>query len=212
MERDAMTISTPIDNPPLTLRLRPAISLSDEEFFALCRQNPDLRIERSAEGEVEIMAPASGGSSIRNATVAYFLKAWALQDGTGTVFDSSGGFVLPNGATRSPDAAWIRESRLARLTAVEIERFIPLCPDFVIEIRSPSNSLALTQEKLREYIANGAHLGWLLDVPSRRAYVYRPDHPVAEFDGPVALSGDPELPGFILDLTKVWELGFGSRS
>lgn len=114
-----VTISTPIDNPPLILHLRPAITLSDEEFFALCRQNPDLRIERSADGEVEIMTPAGGGSSSRNATATFLLKGWSLQDGTGVVFDSSGGFVLPNGATRAPDAAWVRRSRPATLTAAQ---------------------------------------------------------------------------------------------
>lgn len=203
-----MTISTQIDNPPLILHLRPAIALSDEEFFALCRQNPDLRIERSAEGEVEIMAPAGSGSSSRNATVTFLLKGWSLQDGTGVVFDSSGGFILPNGATRSPDAAWVQRLRLAALTAAQKERFLPLCPDFVIEVRSPSDSLALTQQKLSEYIANGARLGWLLDIPSRRAYIYRPDHPVAEFDAPPTLSGEPELPGFTLDLSMIWDLDF----
>lgn len=114
-----VTISTPIDNPPLILHLRSAITLSDEEFFALCRQNPDLRIERSADGEVEIMAPAGGGSSRRNMTVSRQLDVWSLQDGTCVVFDSSGGFVLPNGATRSPDAAWVRRSRSATLTAAQ---------------------------------------------------------------------------------------------
>ena len=203
-----MTISTPIDNSPLILHLRPAITLSDEEFFALCRQNPDLRIERSATGEVEIMAPAGGGSSSRNATVTFLLKGWSLQNGTGVVFDSSGGFILPNGAIRSPDAAWVRRSRLAALTAEQKERFLPLCPDFVIEVRSPSDSLALTREKLREYIANGAQLGWLLDIPSRRASVYRPDQPVAEFQAPLTLSGNPELPGFTLDLSAIWDIDF----
>jgi Uma2 family endonuclease len=203
-----MTLSTPIDNPPLILHLRPAIALSDEDFFALCRQNPDLRIERSADGEVEIMAPAGDGSSSRNATVTFLLKGWSLQDGTGVVFDSSGGFVLPNGATRSPDAPRRRRARLATLTPAQKERFLPLCPDFVIEVRSPSDSLALTHEKLREYIANGAQLGWLLDIPSQRAYVYRPDQPLAEFAAPSALSADPELPGFSLDLSAIWDLDF----
>lgn len=203
-----MAALTRIDNPPLVLHLRPAITLSDEEFFAFCRQNPGLRIERSAEGEVEIMAPAGSGSSSRNATVTYLLKAWSLRDGTGVVFDSSGGFVLPNGATRSPDAAWVQRSRLKRFTAAQKERFLPLCPDFVIEVRSPSDSLALTHEKMREYIENGALLGWLLDVPSKQAHIYRPDHPVEQFDAPANLSGEPELAGFTLDLNGIWELDF----
>ncbi len=203
-----MAALTRIDNPPLVLHLRPAITLSDDEFFAFCRQNPDLRIERSAEGEVEIMAPAGSGSSSRNATITYLLKAWSLSNGTGVVFDSSGGFILSNGATRSPDAAWVQRSRLAAFTAAQKERFLPLCPDFVIEVRSPSDSLALTHEKMREYIENGALLGWLLDVPSKQAHVYRPDHPAEQFDVPKNLSGEPELPGFTLDLAGVWELDF----
>lgn len=203
-----MVALTSIDNPPLVLHLRPAITLSDDEFFAFCRQNPDLRIERSAEGEVEIMAPAGSGSSSRNATVTYLLKAWSLSNGTGVVFDSSGGFILPNGATRSPDAAWVQRSRLTRFTAAQKERFLPLCPDFVIEVRSPSDSLALTHEKMREYVENGALLGWLLDVPSKQAYVYRPGHPAEQFDAPKNLSGEPELPEFTLDLAGVWELDF----
>ena len=203
-----MTISTRIDNPPLVLHLRPAITLSDEEFFAFCRQNPELRIERSAEGEVEIMAPAGGGSSRRNMTVSRRLDEWSLRDGTGVVFDSSGGFILPNGAIRSPDAAWVRRSRLTVLTAEQKERFLPFCPDFVIEVRSPSDSLALTQEKMHEYIGNGATLGWPLDMPAKRAYLYRPDNPVAQLDAPLSLSGEPELPGFTLDMPGIWELDF----
>jgi len=203
-----MVARTRIDNPPLILHLRPAITLSDDEFFAFCRQNPDLRIERSAEGEVEIMAPAGSGSSRRNMIVSRRVEDWSLREGTGVAFDSSGGFILPNGSTRSPDTSWVRRSRLSGITAAQKERFMPLCPDFVIEVRSPSDSLALTHEKMREYIENGTLLGWLLDGPSKQAYVYRPDHPAEQFDAPASLSGEPELPGFTLDLAGVWELDF----
>lgn len=194
--------------PPLVLRTRPAIEMSDREFFEFCQINGDWRIERTARGDVEIMPPSGGEASNRNAIITAQLTTWALRDGTGAAFDSSGGFILPNGAIRSPDAAWVRRSRLTVLTAEQKERFLPLCPDFVIEVRSPSDSLALTQEKMHEYIGNGATLGWLLDMPAKRAYLYRPDNPVAQLDAPLSLSGEPELPGFTLDLTGIWELDF----
>src|SRR3954451_5415518 len=132
------------DGQLLKLQMRPAIDMSDQQFFDFCRQNPDLQIERTTEGVIEIMAPAGGGSSNRNAIVTYQLTGWSLRHGTGAISDSSGGFILPNGATRSPDAAWVRKSRLHTLTAEQKERFLPLCPDFVIEIRSPTDSLAAT--------------------------------------------------------------------
>lgn len=203
-----MAALTRIDNPPLILHLRPAITLSDEEFFAFCRQNPELRIERSAEGEIEIRPLLGGGSSHRNVIIMYRLSEWATHDGIGVVFESSCGFILPNEAIRAPSATWVRRSRLAGFTAAQKERFLPLCPDFVIEVRSLSDSLALTHEKMREYIENGTLLGWLLDVPSKQAHVYRPDHPAEQFDAPKNLSGEPELPGFTLDLAGVWELDF----
>jgi Uma2 family endonuclease len=192
----------------LKLQMRPAVEMTDQQFFDFCRQNPDLQIERTAEGVIEIMAPAGGESSNRNAMITYQLTAWSLRDGTGVVFDSSGGFILPNGATRAPDAAWVRKTRLQRLTAEQKERFLPLCPDFVIEIRSPSDSLAATQAKMEEYIANGALLGWLIDVPGRQVWIYRPDNAADQLDRPTALSGEPVLSGFGLDLTPIWEPGF----
>jgi Uma2 family endonuclease len=192
----------------LVLHLRPAIDLDDRQFAALARQNPELRLERTAEGDVLVMPPTGGETGNRNAGVTAQLWIWALQDGTGAAFDSSTGFVLPNGATRSPDAAWVSAARLGALTAEQRERFLPLCPDFVIELRSPSDSLAATQAKLEEYIANGARLGWLLDVPNRHTYVYRPDSQTVRLEAPTALSADLELAGFVLDLTLIWEPRF----
>jgi len=203
-----MTTPTHIDNPPLILHLRPAITLNDEEFFAFCIQNPELRIERSAEGDVEIRPLLGAGSSHRNVIITHGLANWATHDGTGAVFDSSCGYILPNEAMRAPSATWVRRSRLSGITAAQKERFLPLCPDFVIEVRSPSDNLALTHEKMREYIESGTLLGWLLDVPSKQAYVYRPDHLVEQFDAPASLSGEPRLPGFTLDLSRIWELDF----
>ena len=136
------------------------------------------------------------------------MAAWARADGTGVTFDSSTGFELPNGATRSPDVAWVRRTRLSTLTAEQKERFLPLCPDFVIELLSPSDSLSLTQEKMDEYVATGTELGWLIDPAQRRVHVYRPGVAIEHLDRPSALHGDPILAGLVLDLAPVWEPGF----
>ncbi len=136
------------------------------------------------------------------------IQLWTRQDNTGAAFDSSGGFVLPNGAMRSPDASWVRGERLAALTAEQKRKFLPLCPDFVIELRSPSDSLATLQAKMREYMENGARLGWLLDPESRLVHVYRPGESPQVLEGPDKLSGDPVLSSFTLDLKTIWEPGF----
>src|ERR671932_2756854 len=154
------------------------------------------------------MPPTVGETGNRNAILTTFLTTWALRDGTGAAFDSSTGFNLPNGATRAPDAAWVRRERLAALTAEQKKRFLPLCPDFVVELRSPSDRLAVIQDKMKEYMDNGARLGWLIDVPNREVYVYRPGTEAERVDEASELSGEPELPGFVLDLRAIWEAGF----
>ncbi len=193
---------------PLVLRARPALRVSDDEFFEFCRQNRDLRIEQTAGGEWVIMAPTGGETGSRNNEVSRQLGNWARQDDTGVAFDSSTGYVLPNGAKRSPDASWVRRSRLAALTPEQKRKFLPLCPDFVIELRSPSDSLADTQDKMAEYRGNGARLGWLLDAAERRVHVYRPGAEVEILDAPASVAADSELAGFTLDLAYVWEPGF----
>jgi len=193
---------------PLVLRARPALRVSDDEFFNFCQQNRDLRIEQTAGGEWIIMVPTGGETGSRNNEVSRQLGNWARQDDTGVAFDSSTGYVLPNGAKRSPDASWVLRSRLALLTPEQKKKFLPLCPDFVIELRSPSDSLADTQDKMAEYRGNGARLGWLLDAAERRVHVYRPGAAVEVLDAPPSVSADPELPGFTLDLAYVWEPGF----
>ncbi len=193
----------PVDG--IVLRMRPLLDLTDDQFFAFCRQNPDLRIEQTAEGDWVIMPPTGGGTGRRNNEIARHLGNWAAQDGSGIPFDSSTGFTLPSGAKRSPDASWVLRSRLAPLTSEQKERFLPLCPDFVVELRSPSDSLETTQEKMQEYLDNGARLGWLLDTAGRRVFVYRPGRNVETLDAPASLPADPELPGFTLDLTLVWD-------
>jgi Uma2 family endonuclease len=197
-----------LERGPLVLHVRPAIDLTSEQFFALCQLNRDLRMERTAKGDIVVMPPTGGATGARNVRLVTQLSLWAERDGAGIVFDSSTGFELPNGATRSPDAAWVRRTRLAHLSAEQKERFIRLCPDFVIELRSPSDSLRLTEEKMREYSANGAELGWLIDPEQRRVHVYRPGLDTQRIDEPTELAGEPVLPGFVLHLAPIWDAGF----
>jgi Uma2 family endonuclease len=199
---------TKVEAWPIVLQLRPAINLTDDQLYEFCRLNADLRIELTAKGEMEIMPPTTGGTSKRNSELNLQLGTWAKQDGTGVVFESSAGFRLPNGAMRSPDAAWVKLSRLVGLPERDKEAFLPICPDFVIELRSRTDSLRALQAKMDEYIANGAQLGWLIDYQNRRVYVYRPQMPVERLENPAELSGDSVLPGFVLDMKGIWERGF----
>jgi Uma2 family endonuclease len=180
------------------------VPLSDEELYELSLVNRDLRLERSADGEIIIMPPTGGESGRRNADLGIQLGNWAKRDGSGVVFDSSTGFVLPNGAERSPDAAWIRRERWDALSPEQRERFPPLCPDFVIELRSPTDSLPELCAKMEEYRQCGAQLGWLIDPFERRVYVYRPSAGVLTLDEPETLSAEPVLPGFALDLSEFY--------
>ncbi|MBI2876469.1 MAG: Uma2 family endonuclease, partial [Candidatus Tectomicrobia bacterium] len=154
-----------------------SVGLSDEQFHRLCQNNRDLRIELTAQGELIIMPPTGSKTGWRNAKIIHRLTAWAEQDRSGLTFDSSTGFTLPNGAKRSPDAAWIRRERWEALTEEEQEGFAPICPDFVLELRSPADKLSMVQDKMHEYMENGAQLGWLIDPKERRVYVYRPGQP-----------------------------------
>jgi Uma2 family endonuclease len=197
-----------IENPPVVLHTRPALEMDDEQFFEFCQLNREWRIERSAEGDLEVMVPTGGETSDRNSEINMQLRLWAKRDGTGIAFESNGGFILPNGAMRSPDASWVRRDRLANLTAEQKQRFLPLCPDFVIELRSPSDPLAPIEAKMREYMENGARLGWLVDPVERKAHLYKPGAPVETLEKPDRLAGDPVLPGFVLDLAPIWEPGF----
>jgi len=192
---------------PVVLHTHPVLDLDEEQFFWFCQQNRDLRIERTAEGDLEVMPPAGWETGHRNMKLTVQLGNWAEQDNTGIATDSSGGFRLPNGAVRAPDAAWIHRERLADLTAEQKQRFLPLCPDFVIELRSPSDPLAPIEAKMREYVENGARLGWLIDSEERKVHVYRPNDQIEIADKPDKVSGDPILPGFVLNLKPIWEPG-----
>ena len=188
----------------LSLKLRPVVRLSDDQFFEFCQLNRDLRIERTAGGGITIMPPTGGDTSDRNAEITMQLRLWAKRDGTGVAFDSSGGFVLPNRAILSPDASWVVRDRLDTLTAEQRAKFLPLCPDFVIELRSPSDGLTVLQDKMQEFIANGARLGWLIDRREQQVFVYRPATPVERLHGPERVSAEPLLPGFSLEMPPIW--------
>jgi len=190
---------------PIVLRLSPVARMTDRQFLQFCSMNGDLRIERAANGDLIVMPPASGESSYLNFGIAVQLGNWAQRDGSGVCFDSSGGFTLPNKSILSPDASWVPKAKLAHLSKREKSRgFPPLCPDFVIELRSASDRLPVVQQKMRDYIANGARLGWLIDPRTQKVHVYRPREAVKVLNKPRRLKGDPVLPGFVLDLDVVW--------
>lgn len=178
--------------------------MTDDEFFEFCQVNEELRIERTSTGEIVVMPPAGADSGRKNAEVSRQFLNWAKADGTGVAFDSSAGFTLPNGAVRSPDASWVRRERWERIDQNQRERFPPLCPEFVIEIRSPSDRLARLQDKMQEYVAHGTELGWLIDPIDRKVFVYRPESEVLVLDNPETVSGDPVLPGFTLNVAEVF--------
>lgn len=199
------------ENAQLTavvLHWPPSLHLVDEQFFEFCQANKELRIERTAQGDCEIMVPTGGETSWRNSRLTTLLSIWAEQDGSGVVFDSMGGFILPNGAIRSPDVSWVKRARLSVLTPQQKQRFLPLCPDFVIELRSPSDCIKNLQDKMQEYIDNGASLGWLIDPEAQRVLVFQPQIPIVSLEKPGFLSADDLLIGFKLELQKIWEVGF----
>lgn len=188
----------------LTAPLELNIDLTDEQFFQLCQNNRDLRFERAATGELIIMPPTRSETGDRNADITYQLRAWSRQNKLGKSFDSSTGFKLPNGAERSPDASWVKMERWNALTPAEKERFAPLCPDFVVELMSPSDSIEKTRAKMREYMNNGAKLGWLINRQQKLLEIYRPNQEVEILQNPHTLSAEDVLPGFVLDLTQIW--------
>lgn len=203
-----MQVTIPIPERQDAVRLPAGIlNWSEDEFFRFCSANRELRIERSPEGEIIIMSPAGGYASFQNLKVANQLDIWATKDGSGVAFDSSAGFRLPNGAMRSPDAAWVQLARLKELSHREKEQFIPLCPDFVIEVASPSDDVSSLPEKMREYLACGLRLGWLILPASTQVETYSPEG-VETFDSPATISASPVLPGFTLELAIIWNPPF----
>ena len=187
-----------------TLKLEPAIALSENQFFSLCQQNPDLKFERSCQGELIIMPPTGGETGRKNAELIADFIIWNRQSKLGIAFDSSTCFRLPNGSDRSPDVAWLKKERWDGLTSEQKRKFPPLCPDFVLELLSPSDNLSLTQAKMQEYQANGVQLGWLLNPQDRQVEIYRLGYPVEILSRPSELSGENILPNFVLNVAWLW--------
>lgn len=186
----------------LILNLSPAIELTDEQFFQLCINNRDLRLEQTAEGELIIMPPTGWKSGNRNSKLTARVEVWADADGTGLAFDSSTGYILPNGAKRSPDASWVSCERLQALNP-DPSRFLPMAPDFAVGLRSANDELKTLQKKMQEYIDNGVRLGWLIDPQNQRVEIYRPGQEIEVLQSPTSLSGEAVLPGFILELNQI---------
>ena len=187
-----------------TLDLKTIIDLTDEQFYQLCRANPDVKFERNANGTLLIMSPTGGETGNRNLEIGADFAIWNRQTKLGVCFDSSTCFKLPNGAQRSPDIAWIKQDRWQALTPAQREQFPPIAPDFVLELLSPSDSLPTTQTKMQEYIDNGVNLGWLINRKNRTVEVYRPNQAVQLLTNPTQLSDPDILPGFTLNLSSLW--------
>lgn len=190
---------------PIVLDFRAVLEkIGDDEFERFCRHNPDVEIEMTKEGELVIMPPTGGKTGIRNFSLNGYFFNWVEKDQTGVGFDSSTVFKLPNGAKRSPDLAWIKNERWESLTDEEQEKFPPMCPDFVVELRSPSDSIKNLQAKMEEYVENGASLGWLIDPIERKIHVYRPAAEPEILENPDSVNGAPLLEKFSLKMKKIW--------
>lgn len=188
----------------VTINFNPIITMSGDQFYQLCRANPDIKFERNPQGEIIITSPSGGETGNRNAEINAELGMWNRRTKLGKVFDSSTCFNLPQGGDRSPDVAWVRQAKWDSLTPEQKEKFPPLAPDFVLELLSPSDTLAATQAKMQEYIASGVQLAWLIDRKNRRVEIYRPGQLPQILESPTTLSGEDILPGFSLDLDIVW--------
>ncbi|MFN7927337.1 MAG: Uma2 family endonuclease [Blastocatellia bacterium] len=196
-------VITPILEDDLAINLDGVLDhISDGAFFEMCRQNPDMRLEMTKEGNVIFMPPTGGETSGHNFDLILDFGAWVRKDGTGKGFESNALFILPDGAKRSPDMSWIKLERWNALPPEERKSFPHICPDFVLELCSPTDSLKAVKTKMQEYIENGVQLGWLIDPQQKKVYIYQPDKEVIELDRPASLSGEPLLNGFTLDLTR----------
>ncbi|MBE9005194.1 Uma2 family endonuclease [Fortiea sp. LEGE XX443] len=190
---------------PLVIQIPPSMQMTDEQFFEFCQVNRDLRIEQDQFGEISIMPPTGSETGNREFNIAVQLGIWSEKDGTGIAFSSSTGFTLSTGAKRSPDASWMKLERWNTLSTEQQQRFAPICPDFVVELRSPSDNLQLLKDKMVEYMKEpGVQLGWLIDRKHCHVYVYRPGQPEECLENPDTVSADPILPGFVLNMSKVW--------
>ena len=192
-----------IDDAFLPATLAP-YPMTDEEFSAFCSEHPDLNFEMTDEGELIVMAPTHFSTGSRNTQIIRQLGDWAEKDSRGIVGESSTGFVLPNGARRSPDASWTLISRITPLDPASRDGFLHLCPDFVIELRSDTDRLSMLRKKMSEYVANGAQLGWLIDPKARSVEIYRPGQETEVVTGILTIEGEGPVPGFVLPLERIW--------
>ncbi len=188
----------------LPLNIPPNLKVTQEQFAILAAGNRDLQLELTPTGELIIMPPTGGNTGKRNIDIEGQLWFWNRQTKLGIAFNSSTAFLLPNGAERSPDAAWVNQARWDRLKPEEQDSFPPLCPDFAIELRSKSDNMEPLRRKMQEYIDNGLRLGWLIDTKNKKVEIYRPNQPVEVLDNPRTLSGEDVLPEFVLDLQVVF--------
>lgn len=178
--------------------------INDEQFFQLCRNNPELKLEQNQDGEIIIMSPTGGETGKRNANLIIDFGIWNRRKKLGQIFDSSTGFKLPLGSKRSPDVAYIQQERWDKLTQEEKEKFPPIAPDFVLELKSKTDSLKQVQKKMEEYMDNGVKLGWLINPEKKQVEVYRQEQEKEVLDNPQILSGEDILPEFRLDLALIW--------
>src|SRR5260370_24555529 len=201
-----MSVTIDISVPePVVVHFEPSkLRMNANEFLKFCQLNAELGVERTSGGNIIVMAASGGKSGRRNAKLIVAFGRWAEKDGSGQFFDSSTEFILPNRAGRAPDLSWVRNERCNSLTSKEQEQFPPLCPDFVVELRSPTDRLKILMTKMDEYIANGAQLGWLIDPLERKVYIYRPGVAAEVLDDPTEVSGGPLLKGFVLDVQSLW--------
>ncbi len=181
-----------------------AKKMTDKEFVAFCAANRDLRIERNQYGDIEIMAPAGTESGNLNFELNAEFGIWVKKNGKGRGFDSSTGFTLPNGAVRSPDFSWMTKEKFDALDKKDREKFAHVCPDFVVELRSKSDTLKKLREKMEEYIENGASLGWLIDPLNKKVHIYRPEKDVETLDSPEKIYGRPYLKGLVIKISEIW--------
>ncbi len=203
-----------IDNSPMTYEYSPVLDLdfgnlfgkpNDDEFFDFCQRNKSMRIEMDKNGEITIMPPTGSETGKKNFKLTVKFGNWSEKDATGEGFDSSTGFRLPNGAKRSPDLSWMTLEKWNAIPKAKRKKFAPVCPDFVVELRSETDALVKLQAKMREYIENGAALGWLIDATARKVHVYRPNEKVEILENPAEVSGEPLLQGFTLNLKEIWD-------
>lgn len=195
-----------LNNPEteLPLRLRTDRCMNDDEYFEFCAANDGLRIERMSDGEIIVMAPPGGETGDRNAELILQLRSWAKQNGRGRAFDSNTGFTLRDRSSMSPDGSWVENSSLQTLTREQKRKFLPLCPDFVVELTSPSDRLPEVREKMQRWMANGVQLGWLIDPDERTVYIYRPNREPEQLTQAESIQGEGPVAGFVLELRDIF--------